>query len=196
MNPLTLRTIAFQVLVLLALAFGTLAWIARPEGALVWSFGMATLPTAWFLLHLFGAMPSKDRPKQRRIVLNSLVGAAVLIVGALAASALGSMGAIDESWIVRYAMVTNGLVLVVIGNGLPKKAEPGCSVSKSLSLRRLIGWTFVVTGALQAMIWLFVPALDEALGVITFGLYLAAGAAVAIGVRRIHRVGPSTTSAG
>lgn len=186
MNPLTLRMIAFQVLVLLALAFGTLAWIARPEGALVWAVGMASLPLGWLCLHLFGKMPPKDAPEQRKTILNSLIGAGLLIAGALGACALGTAGAIPEDWITRYAMITNALVLVIIGNGLPKKAEPGCSRARSLAMQRLIGWTFVLGGSVQALAWLLTPTTDEPMIVVTFGIFAVMAVAIAIGVRRIR----------
>lgn len=187
MNPLTLRMITFQVLVLLALAFGALAWIARPEGAPIWLLGMGTLPMAWLALHLFGAMPSNDQPETRRVVLNSLIGAGLLITGALGASALGSMGAIDGDWITRYAMITNALVLIVVGNGLPKKAEPGCSRTRGPAMQRLIGWTFVLGGCAQAVTWLLMPAVDEALVVITVGIYVVMALTILVGLRRIRR---------
>ena len=187
MNPLTLRMIAFQVLIVLALAFGTLAWIVRPEGALIWAVGMATLPLAWLGLHLFGAMPSRECPDKRRTVLNSLVGAGLLIVGALGASALGAMGSIPEEWITRYAMITNALILIVIGNGLPKKVEPGCSRTRGLAIQRLIGWTFVLGGSAQALTWLLVPAVDEALVGLTVAIYILMALAILIGLRRIRR---------
>lgn len=186
MNPLTLRTIAFQVLVLLALAFGILAWVARPEGALIWLIGMATLPAAWLGLYLFGAMPPVDQPKKRRVILNSLVGAGLLIAGALGASALGSLGAIPEDWITRYAMITNALVLIVIGNGLPKKAESGCSRTRGLATQRLVGWTFVVGGCVQALAWLLTPSTDETMAVVTFGIFAAMAVVIAIGLWRIR----------
>jgi len=183
--------IAFQVLVLLALAFGTLAWIARPEGALVWLVGMATLPVAWLGLHLFGKMPPKEAPEKRKTILNSLIGAGLMIAGALGACALGTAGAIPEDWITRYAMVTNALVLVIIGNGLPKKAEPGCSPGRGLATQRLIGWTFVVGGCIQAVTWLLVPSTDETAAALLVGTYAAMGLTIAIGLRRIRRPTPN-----
>ena len=186
MNPLTLRMTAFQVLVLLALAFGTLAWIARPEGAIVWITGMATLPFTWLGLQLFGAMPPKDCPEQRRIILNSLIVAGLLVAGALGACALGLKGAIPEDWITRYAMITNALVMIVIGNGLPKKAEPGCSPTRGLAVQRLLGWTFVVGGCVQALTWMLTPSTDETMAIVTFGIFAAMGTAIATGLWRIR----------
>ena len=195
MNPLTLRMITFQVLVVLALSFGILAWIARPEGALIWLAGMATLPLAWLGLHLFGAFPPTDRPEQRLKILNGLIGAGLLIAGALGASALGAMGAIPEEWITRYAMVTNALVLIVIGNGLPKKAQPGRSRTHGPSVQRLIGWTFVVGGGLQALTWLFVPAAGPVLAAITVGIYTGMALVIGVGLRRIRRASSSRSPA-
>ncbi len=187
MNPLTLRMIAVQILVLLALAFGTLAWIARPEGALVWAFGMATLPLAWLGLHVFGAMPSTQAPEKRKTILDSLIGAGLLIAGALGACALGSLGAIPDDWITRYGMITNALVLVIIGNGLPKKDEPGCSRTGGTATRRLLGWTFVIGGGAQALTWLLVPRVDEALALITLAHFAAMALVIGIGLWRIRQ---------
>lgn len=188
MNPLKLRMIAFQVLVFLALAFGTLAWIARPEGALIWLLGMLSLPAAWVGLNLFGAMPKKDSP-ERRVVLNSLVGAGLLIAGALGACALGSTGVMDESWIVRYAMISNALVLVIIGNGLPKKIETACRSSRSLGLQRLFGWTFVLVGLALVILWLL-PLSENLAWIVSGVLYAALAIIVLIGLLR-GRTGPS-----
>ncbi|MEN1727028.1 MAG: hypothetical protein AAGJ52_01185 [Pseudomonadota bacterium] len=165
MNPLTLRMIAFQVLVFLALAFGTLAWIAKPEGAFIWLTGMAAMPVTWVFLKLTGKIPSDDCPEERRTILNSLVGAALLIAGALAASALGSMGVMDESWIVRYAMISNALVLVIIGNALPKKIETGCAKTRAVQMQRLLGWTFVLSGFALVGIWLLPISEGLAMGI-------------------------------
>lgn len=189
MNPLTLRMTAFQVLVFLALAFGTLAWIARPEGALIWLLGMASLPVTWIGLKLAGKWPPTDRPDERQTVLNSLIGSGLLIAGALGACALGSTGVMDEGWIIRYAMISNALVLVIIGNGLPKKIESASPSSRRLGLQRLFGWTFVLVGLALVILWLL-PLSENLVWILSAVLYAALAIIVLVGLLR-GRTGPS-----
>lgn len=184
-KELTWRPIALQILILLAIAFGVLAWTQRPEGALVWMTGMLSMPLAWLLVVAFGAMPGPDRPRERRTVFNSLIGGALMIAGALGASALGSLGAIEEEWITRYGMIVIALALVVTGNGLPKKREAACGPARGLAVKRLLGWTFVVTGVLLVLVWVTLPLVNDVAWWATFGIYAAAGTVCVIGIRRI-----------
>jgi len=170
-DPMTLRKIAVQVLILLGLLCGAAAWSQRPEAALVWLTGMLTLPAAWMLVAVTGALPGPDRPEQRRHIYNSLVGAGVLVTGALAVTAAVALDAVPEDWSTRFGMLSSALVLIVIGNGLPKKIEPGCSRTRSLAIQRLLGWTFVITGLIGAAIWLTVPmALAKPVGLTAYGV--------------------------
>ena len=53
------------------------------------------------------------------------------------------------------------ILLVVIGNMIPKSAEPlsggCCEPSREQSLRRFTGWTFVFAGLGFSTVWLFAP---------------------------------------
>lgn len=196
MNPLTLRLIALQVLVFLALALGVLAWVARPEGAVIWLVGMLSLPAAWVILQLLGKMPSKECAEQRQLILNSLIGAGLLIVGALGATAFGAMGVMDQAWVVRYAMISNALVLVIIGNGLPKKVveqnESGCSHSRALNAQRFLGWSFVLGGLSLVILWLL-PINEDVARILSVVIYAAIAAATLIGI--LKRGNQSTNAA-
>jgi len=157
LDPITLRKIALQILIVFGVLFGAVAWSQRPEGALVWLTGMLTLPVAWALVAITGALPGPERPGARRHVYNSLVGAGLLVTGALAVTAAATLETIPEDWSTRFGMIASALVLIVIGNGLPKKIEPGCSRTRGLAIQRLLGWTFVVTGLVALVVWLTVP---------------------------------------
>ena len=157
LDPITLRKIALQILILLGLLFGAVAWNQRPEAALVWLTGMLTLPAAWALVAITGALPGPEKPGARRHIYNSLVGAGLLLTGALVVAAAATLETIPEDWSTRFGMISSALVLIVIGNGLPKKIESGCSRTRGLAIQRLLGWTFVVTGLVALMIWLAVP---------------------------------------
>lgn len=170
-DPITVRKIALQVLILLGLLFGAIAWSQRPEGALIWLTGMLTLPVAWALVAITGALPGPDRPDTRRHIYNSLAGAGALVTGALMVTAATTLEAIPEDWSTRFGMIASALVLIVIGNGLPKKIEPGCSRSRGLAVQRLLGWTFVVTGLVALVVWLSVPmAFARVVGFSVYGI--------------------------
>lgn len=186
MNEINWRPIALQILILLAIAFGVLAWTQRPEGALVWTIGMVSMPLAWFLVVVFGAMPGEDRPRERQTVFNSLIGAAVMIAGALGACALGSLGAIEEEWITRYGMIIVALSLIITGNGLPKKPGRDCGPGRKLATKRLLGWNFVITGLLLIAAWLFLPMGNDAVWWVTGILYAGMILTGLVGVMRIR----------
>ena len=170
-DPITLRKIALQVLILLGLLFGAIAWSQRPEGALVWLTGMLTLPVAWALVAVTGGLPGPSRPDARRHIYNSLVGAGLLVTGALIVTSASTLEAIPEDWSTRFGMIASALVLIVIGNGLPKKIEPGCSRTRGLAIQRLLGWTFVVTGLVALVVWLSVPmAFARVVGLGVYGI--------------------------
>lgn len=185
-NESNWRPIVLQILILLAIAFGVLAWIQRPEGALVWTIGMVSMPLAWLLVTLFGAMPGEDKPRERQTVFNSLIGAAAMIAGALGVCALGTLGAIHEEWITRFGMIIVALSLMITGNGLPKKAEQGCRPGRDLATKRLLGWNFVITGLLLIAAWLFLPMDNDLVMWATAVIYAGMILAGVIGVMRIR----------
>jgi hypothetical protein len=186
MNDINWRPIVLQILILLAIAFGVLAWTQRPEGALVWMVGMVSMPLAWLLVTLFDAMPGEDRPRERQTMFNNLIGAAAMIAVALGACALGALGAIQEEWITRFGMIIVALALMIIGNGLPKKPEPGCGPERNLATKRFLGWNFVITGLLLIVAWLFLPMDNDAVVWATAVIYAGMILGGLIGVMRIR----------
>ena len=186
MNDINWRPIVLQLLILLAIAFGVLAWTQRPEGAIVWMVGMLSMPLAWLLVTLFGAMPGEDKPRERQTVFNNLVGAAAMIAGALGVCALGTLGAIHEEWITRFGMIIVALALMIIGNGLPKKPEQGCGGGRNLATKRFLGWNFVITGLLLIAAWLFLPMDNDLVMWATAVIYAGMILGGLVGVMRIR----------
>ncbi|MGB0513897.1 MAG: hypothetical protein ACPGJE_03550 [Wenzhouxiangellaceae bacterium] len=189
-DPIMVRKIALQILILLAVLFGAVTWNQRPEGALVWLTGMLTLPLGWLLVSLTGALPGPDRPESRQHIYNSLVGAGVLVTGALGVVMAVTLEAVPEDWSTRFGMLTSALVLIVIGNGLPKKIEPGCTRSRYLPVQRLLGWTFVITGLALAALWLS-PLRPETAKWISVPIYAAMLLVGGLGARRLLRRNPT-----
>ena len=150
---------------------------------------MLTLPVAWALVAITGALPGPEKPGARRHIYNSLVGAGLLVTGALVVTAAATLETIPEDWSTRFGMIASALVLIVIGNGLPKKIESGCSRTRGLAVQRLLGWTFVVTGMVALVIWLATPmAYAKAAGL---SVYAIAVLFTVIAVIRIRNRGGS-----
>ena len=189
-DPFTVRKIALQVLIVLGLVFGSVLWSQRPEAGLMWLTGMLTLPAGWLLVSVTGALPGPDRPESRRHIYNSLVGAGVLVTGALGIVMAASLGAVPEDWSTRFGMLTSALVLIVIGNGLPKKIEPGCKRSRFLPVQRLLGWTFVITGLALAALWLS-PLQPETAKWISLPIYAAMVLFGGLGAHRLLKRKPA-----
>ena len=93
---------------------------------------------------------------------------------------------LPDGWSARYGMLTSAIVLIIIGNGLPKKVDAGCPRTRSLSLQRLIGWTFVVGGLLLAAMWLS-PLATNIAKPLSFVLYALMFVICLIGWLRIMR---------
>ena len=183
-DPITLRKIALQILILLGLLFGTIAWSQRPEAALFWLIGMLTLPVAWALVAITGVLPGPEKPAARRAIYNSLVGAGLLVTSALMIKSAATLETIPEDWATRLGMIALALVLIVIGNGLPKKIEPGCTRTRSLAVQRLLGWTFVVTGMVALVIWLATPmAYARAAGLSLYAIAFVFGVVAVLRIR-------------
>lgn len=192
MDPITVRKIVLQVLILLGLLFGAVAWSQRPEAGMVWLTGMLTLPFAWSLVALTGALPGPEHPAARRTIYNSLAGAGLLVTGALAVTAAVTLEAIPEDWSARFGMLSSALVLIVVGNGLPKNIESGCSRTRGLAIQRMLGWTFVITGLLSVLLWLTVPITYAwAAGMTLYGLAVISAIVSTLRIR--DRTGPGGT---
>jgi len=157
MTSIQQRQAILGAVILVSAGFALVAWIQRPEAAWVWLLGVLTVPAAWAVLMISGAMSSANQLDARVKIYNSLMGAALLIAGALGLVCAVALGVVPESWSTRFGMVASALVLIVIGNALPKKIEPGCRRTRGLRIQRLLGWTFVVTGLLALPIWLLTP---------------------------------------
>jgi hypothetical protein len=157
MNAIRIRQFSLLGLILATAALALIAWAQRPEAALLWLTGMLSVPLAWLAVVFFGVMPGPDRPAERTSLYNSLLGAGALITAALAVTTAVTLDAVPEDWSTRFGMLSGALILIVIGNALPKKVEPGCSRTRGLKIQRLLGWTFVITGLVATPIWLIAP---------------------------------------
>ncbi len=143
----------------LVAGLATTNWALDPEDAMTWAISGLFLPVAW------GAFEVLLRGRKG---LNEIRGSAVLAASLLtltlgfsAAEAAGLLGSAGGDVVRRAYGVGVGLVLVIIGNFMPKRLEPMLEKRHSpaaiQSLQRFSGWTFVVAGIGYAGAWLTLP---------------------------------------
>jgi uncharacterized membrane protein len=96
-----------------------------------------------------------------RRILRALGGAALILAAALGLAFARSRNLIDETLAERLSGAVIGLLLIVTGNAIPKTrdrhAEKNCSPSRTQSLQRFAGWTFVLGGLGYTIAWLAAP---------------------------------------
>jgi hypothetical protein len=101
--------------------------------------------------------------RAKKNIRSALVLAGAVLVGTLALTlAHKQFGWIDSETTTRGVMVLIGLMLVVVGNSMPKKQEgpPPQSVSEVAtrqSILRVGGWAMMLGGLVWAILWAFAP---------------------------------------
>ena len=142
---------------LLVFGLGAWAWYLRPEKASLWAVSMFFLPGAWLLgaalrrLGIGRTMSEADRQTLR----TGLTGAGVLMAASLGLAISHALEATSAATSDRVMGVVLGLMLVVLGNGMPKALEPlsrmRCDPARVQSLQRFSGWAFVLAGLAYAL---------------------------------------------
>jgi sterol desaturase/sphingolipid hydroxylase (fatty acid hydroxylase superfamily) len=100
--------------------------------------------------------------RARKSIRNALVLAGVQIAGALLLTLANKAGWIDSETTTRGVMVLIGLMLVVIGNALPKQQDgpPAQTVSEAVvrqSITRVGGWALLLGGIIWTVLWAIAP---------------------------------------
>jgi len=134
-------------------------WSMDAGGAARWAIAGLFLPVAWTISEIL----FRNKPSLREIRGSVLLASALmtLVLGFKAASASGLLEANGGGLTERAFGVGMGLVLVVIGNFIPKKLEPmlakTCSPARVQSMQRFAGWVFVLGGLGYAAASAFLP---------------------------------------
>ena len=89
-----------------------------------------------------------------RELVRYLAWAAGILAVALAASYARKLGAIDQETTTRVVVGLNGLLVAWIGNRMPKAVAPSSAVAR---VRRVGGWSMVLSGLVYAGLWVFAP---------------------------------------
>jgi len=97
--------------------------------------------------------------KTRQEILFAIILASLLMLGSISATLAKELEIFDGDLVKRIVGVNIGLMLVVMGNYMPKKltGQSGscdCGTAKSASIQRHMGWIFVLGGILYATAWI------------------------------------------
>lgn len=100
--------------------------------------------------------------RARKSIRGALILAGIQIAGALLLTVANKLGWIDSEATTRGVMVLIGLMLVVVGNAMPKQPEgppeqTAGQVAARQSILRVGGWALTLGGLVWAALWAFAP---------------------------------------
>ncbi len=174
----------------------------KPDASAIVLGMMAVFIMVWNGTKLLAKRKSQDgdwvNSKVRHEILFAIILASLLLLGSISATLAKELEIFDRDLVKRIVGVNIGLMLVVLGNYMPKKLTGSCSTScqstdKARSVQRLLGWIFVLGGILYALAWIAFD-LDQAGIAIMFSFPIAIGIVVIarIAYLRMSRVKPAT----
>ncbi len=135
-------------------------WYQTPSKALVWFAGLATIAVVTVVVMSLTNRRSQSDTQKRFLAMCAMLAGLLLAVPLVIALAR-STGFADAAWMDRVPGVAMGLVLVFIGNELPKifgQPHHRATVQKrTQSARRVTGWAFALAGLLGVAVWAFAP---------------------------------------
>jgi len=105
--------------------------------------------------------------KTRHEILFAIILASLLLLGSMIATVAKQLELLDQDLIKRIIGMNTGLMLIVLGNYMPKKNQAtagqcGCpSKAATNNIQRFMGWTFVLGGILYTLAWITLD-LDQA----------------------------------
>jgi len=155
------------LVVLLVSALAATGWFLVPAKANTWMIGLATMAGIWIVVTAIGmARPFAEHSvSERRYLLLSVSAAGAIIAAALLKKLVLGLGLDDGMVTDRAVGIGSGLVLLLLGNTLPKVLSPlaakRCAASQVQSIQRFAGWSFVLAGFVCIGAWLIAP-IDQA----------------------------------
>ena len=161
MQPKTLTATAVTLTVLVA-GLGSALWIQRPELPSSWAVSILFLPGAWLAVLLVdkACAGSDTRLKTRQELIRAIACAGAMLALSLGAAWAKELSLVDGDMTKRFVGVMLGVVLILMGNVMPKKLAPldsqGARAAKTQATQRFVGWLFVVAGLLYAAVWMVV----------------------------------------
>lgn len=150
-------------LTVLVVGLAVTNWYFKPEAALSWAIAIVSMPAIWVVVAFLQRRRSLKpyREGERRFFTGSVIVAGLMLAGAQVITLFDTLGDFDPDRLERIWGVGIGVVLAIMGNVLPKILGPlaaqRCSESKTQSIQRFAGWSFVLAGLSYAIVWLVLP---------------------------------------
>jgi hypothetical protein len=107
-------------------------------------------------------MTDEATTRAKQSIRRALILAGGILVGTLLLTVANKLGWIDSEITTRGVMVLIGLMLVAVGNGMPKHQEgpPAQTVGEITtrqSITRVGGWAMMLGGLVWVLLWAFAP---------------------------------------
>jgi hypothetical protein len=140
-------------------------WYYSPDNAIIWGGVMAIVLLSAAVLFTMSRSSDTNNKFRIRNIKRGLFAASLMLGAALAFRLTRDLGIIDGDIAMRVDGVIAGVILIIIGNYLPKTvrslAAQKCNPARAIAAERLLGFTLVLAGFIHGAVWLFAP-LDPA----------------------------------
>jgi len=163
-------------LTLAVAGLGVLNWYFKPEAALTGIIGVAAMPVIWFVVAyiLKKRSLSEHTDDERRFFTRSVIVAGVILAGSQSIKLFKVLGNHDIAALDRIWGITLGIVLIILGNLIPKILSPltakRCGPSTATSVQRFAGWALVLAGVGWTIAWIVLPIKLADNVAMTFGI--------------------------
>lgn len=162
MTPKTQSTIVMAIFILIIIVAAIL-WPMKHEGSIVVLVTVGVMSAVWAGCRQLVLGKGKDwiNSTTRREILFAMILAGALLLISITATLFKELDLIGNETVKRSSGVMIGVMLIIMGNYMPKKLTHSpcrscCGSGGSLKTQRFVGWLFVVAGLLYAGVWLMV----------------------------------------
>ncbi len=161
MTPQKQPTYPLNVAGLAVFGLAAVSWYYSPDNALIWGGVMATVLLSAAFLLIISRSSREDKEIRIRNIRRSLFAASLMLGAALAFRLTRDLGIIDGDIAMRVDGVITGVILIIIGNYLPKTvrslAAQKCNPARAIAAERFLGFSLVFAGFTHSALWLFAP---------------------------------------
>ena len=147
---------------LLVAGLAATGWMIAPAKA-TWLIAVVAMAAIWLAVAIIGRVRpfAEQSAAERRLFTASVIAAGLILAAALGKALVVSLGFETGETIDRALGVVTGVVLLLIGNAIPKALGPltakRCAPVQVQAIQRFAGWTFAAAGLAYAALWLLAP---------------------------------------
>jgi hypothetical protein len=151
---------AIAPMALLVVALAAAGWYFAPHRGPAWIIGAGTMIAIWLVVVVLERVCTSSE-SERRFRILSVVLAGMLLAVSLGATLADTLGFKGGMLLERGPGIATGLMLLVLGNTLPKVLGPLASRSALAAhmqaMQLWAGWTLALAGILTIATWVLAP---------------------------------------